>query len=319
MYATNHHISLGQISHQLQNHQNQITSSTSNNNNLLRLGSAPPKFEQNLISSPPLNHSSSFGHSIPSSSPFFNMSDISNQSFEEQQSQQGQFLNKQLHGLMHLPDLQGNTNTNNSNSSNLFNLMVHDQFNNMSSTQGTTLYINNNSSLSDHQVGFVNSMQHGQNMSSPHMSATALLQKASQIGSTNSTNNNKGSNNDHKSGDRDFVVSDHNNINATFGNRSSSIENDHDNNDLHGLINSIANGNTSSIFGNESNLNMRFGGSDKLTLDFLGVGGMVRNMSGGFSQSEQQRDMMNTSMVSLNHDLKSAHSSQHFGSSNILQ
>jgi len=85
------------------------------------------------------------------------------------------------------------------------------------------------------------------------------------------------------------------------------------------LINSIANGNTSSIFGNESNLNMRFGGSDKLTLDFLGVGGMVRNMSGGFSQSEQQRDMMNTNMASLNHDLKSAHSSQHFGSSNMLQ
>lgn len=332
-----------QISHLHQN-QNQTTA-TNNSHNILRLGSAT-KFEH-LI--PPLNNQSSL-QSMPSSA-FFNMSDTTNQAFEEQHQshQQGAFTSKQLHGLMQLPDLQGNNNnnttTNNNNpnnhpasvaapNSNLFNLSF---FPNNSSipdhqfNQGTTLYNtnnnnNNNPLSSDDQVGFFGNsilQQHAHQNMSPHMSATALLQKAAQIGS--STTATKGSSS--------LIRGMYNSSSTT------SMENDQQNhgighhNNLHGLMNSIANiGNTISIFdnvqGNESNNDLgRFHhnlGSDKLTLDFLGVGGMVKNMStGGFSQREQQQQQRVVAMSTMSSldphhdDLKPPQSSQHFGSSTM--
>ncbi|RDX66655.1 Protein indeterminate-domain 4, chloroplastic, partial [Mucuna pruriens] len=346
LFGTNHSsLSLSQVGTQLSQVHNQNQTAT-NNNSILRLGNvgAAPKFEH-LI--PPLNHSS-FGHSPQSmhSSAFF-ISDSTNQAFEEHQSHQGPlFSSKQLHGLMQLADLQRNNNNSGSSSvaapSNLFNLsffpssnsttIIPDSFNNINgSDQGTTtpppLYVNNNPAVSD-QVGssfsslFGNSIE---NVSFPHMSATALLQKAAQMGSTTTTNGSSsllggmcGSSNNNGSSKAD--------------------ENDHHHHNLHGLMNSIANGNTS-LFGNmqgnennlcgfhnmdesnsklPQNLNVNFGGSDKLTLDFLGVGGVVRNMSGGFSQREQQQQqrVMGT-MSSLNHDLKSAQSNLHFGRSTL--
>ncbi|OMO72651.1 hypothetical protein COLO4_27535 [Corchorus olitorius] len=130
------------------------------------------------------------------------------------------------------------------------------------------------------------------------------------------------------------------------------MEND---SNLQGLMNSLANGN-SSIFGggngghgqdgsfggfsgsgitldhhqqqssnasycnvNEAklhqNLAASIGGTDKLTLDFLGVGGVVRNMGGGgFSQ----RDQHGMNMSSLDPEVKSDQASQQFGSAKLL-
>ncbi|CAL0314839.1 unnamed protein product [Lupinus luteus] len=268
-------LNLYQVGAQISNLQNQNQATTTNS--ILSLDDAalaPPKYEH-IFS--PLHHHSSYGvlqspDSMPNSSAGFFLTDP-NQGFQDFQSyEQGTISsNKQLYGLMQLPDFQGNTNNNSffTNSNNGSGSIVADQFNNINNVegnQGTRLYTNNNSP--------------------PHISATALLQKAAQMSSTTIASSIGGA--------------------KSFGSDSrgegirSSMENDQHHH-LHGLMNSIGNGNNSiygNVKGNENNLGqfhkveepnklsqnlgVCFGESDKLTLDFLGVGGMVTNMNNRF-------------------------------------
>ncbi|KAL6187372.1 hypothetical protein ACLB2K_038771 [Fragaria x ananassa] len=354
-------------------------------NNMLRLGTTgaggAAKFEH-------LMHPSSFGQAQPmpnSSASFFS------QGFQDQQqSLNGSFAaNKSLHGLMQLHDLQSNTPSNNSPSStttaagSLFNLGFfsnnnsdHHQFSDGNGgSQGTTLFPNG---MTDH-IGsalpsslFGNSLQH-ENMTGAHMSATALLQKAAQMGSTTSTESSSllrglagSTSSNTRAGTKSIsgrqLVSSNSNVGGVSFSRESSSGGEHeqhmrsqqqqqvenDNRHLQGLImNSLANGNSTaaSIFGSSSadhhnnfgahgfangsttrvslmdqqqHNNTNFSNVDeaKLTLDFLGVGGIVRNMGGGGGGYEHR----GINMSSLDPELKSSQQpSQAYGGTSALQ
>ncbi|KAF8378863.1 hypothetical protein HHK36_030212 [Tetracentron sinense] len=275
----------------------------------------------------------------------------SNQDFHNEP----QFLlhNRPFHGLMQLPN---HKNTNNSSSeatataANLFNLsffsnssntsgiknnnnpnnnnshlpssgmLIPNQFiNGNGSSEGTTLFSGN--IMGDHMGSGVSSLyntsvQNGNGNVIPQMSATALLQKASQMGSTTSGNNTsllRGFSNSSSSGGSGGV--------NPFGVSSSSgheqetgfsglnanrilLEKHHHNRNLCDIDEAKL----------HQNLTVSMGVSDGLTRDFLGVGGMVTSMDGRFSQREQHQSI---EFSSLNSEIKSAAASRSFGSGNL--
>nr|ADQ43194.1 unknown [Schrenkiella parvula] len=177
------------------------------------------------------------------------------------------FMNQQ--GLIQF-DPVNNINFKNSTNNSFFNLGFFQENTKNSETSLPSLYSTD---------GLVHRREESLNASS-NVSATALLQKATQMGSITS--------NDPSGLFRGF---------ASSSNPSSVVVNDfgggqimgNDNNgNLQGLMNSLvavngggAGGSGGNIFDVHFGNNGNMSGSDKLTLDFLGVGGMVRNVNRG--------------------------------------
>ncbi|XVE91894.1 hypothetical protein REPUB_Repub01dG0050800 [Reevesia pubescens] len=248
---------------------------------------------------------------------------------EHHQPQQGLLgNNKSFQGLMQFPhtrnppsaanlcNLSFLSNSNNTSSINNSNnnvntadnnltssgLLISDHFNNENgagdgTNEASNLFSNNimGDQITSNIPSLFSSSVQNNNMV-PQMSATALLQKAAQMSSSTSNNN------------RASLIRNFGSSSSTGTKQPSNfggILGDSSGNNLHELMNSIASGNSSIFEGwsggvntysslekekQQQNLNFSLGGSDSLTRDFLGVGQIVRSMSGGggVSQREQQ-------------------------------
>ncbi|GMJ09639.1 indeterminate(ID)-domain 5, RAVEN [Hibiscus trionum] len=339
LYGSSNYMSLG-----LSQVGTQISSLQDHNNNqtgeILKLGgggSRSSQFDHLLQGSSSLSFRPQQQQQSMVSPPGFVMQE-SNQIFTQEHQPQPGFLgsNKSFQGLMQFPENNSNNTSNAPSTAGLFNLsflsnsgnnggadynltysgfIMSDNFNNDNGGNGgganeaSNLF--SNSSMSDQNTSnipslFSSSVQN--NNIVPQMSATALLQKAAQMGSTSSNKNNNNEDSLLKSfGTSPSTGTKTSNFGSIFGETTAG-------NNLHELMNSIASGN-SSIFGSsggvntfhtytnstsmehekpqtlppqqQQSLNVSGGGSDSLTRDFLGVGQIVRSVSGGATQQQQ--------------------------------
>ncbi|XP_072962934.1 protein indeterminate-domain 5, chloroplastic-like [Typha angustifolia] len=286
-------LGLSQLSSQLNSLQDQTTTHPSAD--LLRLGTAgngiPSHLDSAFRQPPPPPPSAAFFLGVSSQNDHYN---------GEAQAHHHSLLHSKplFHGLMQFPDFQSDTTT--PSSSNLFNLGF---FSNTSGASSNAIATNQNNHLLMHgnlvtdQIGggyslYNNSIQNDHSML-PQMSATALLQKAVEMGATTSG--------------RSSLLRDY--VNSSSGGDQTHMESE---TSMQNLMNSITNG-SSNIFGgfdpgfcNMDEIKFQnsipaasFKGSDGLTRDFLGVG--REQISHGMEMSSLDPEMkpaqMNTSFT----------------------
>ncbi|KAK1262305.1 Zinc finger protein MAGPIE [Acorus gramineus] len=315
-------LNLSHVTSQIPSMQDHTHTST----DLLRLGGGGggSQFDHLISSSNP----SSFRPPQPSSA--FYLSN-SNQDFhEEPQSHNSTLLqSKPFHGLMQLPDLQTNAsnsstsataatnlfnlnffsnssstsslnNNNNNNNNNGGHMLMHDQFGSSNGGgEAATLFAG--SLMGDHMgQGGVSSIFNTsvQNESTlPQMSATALLQKAAQMGAT--TSGNGGGSSLLRGFGSGAPPKPERPLPPPMSNETQ----------LQDLMNSLANGSSGIFNMEEARLHQNhnhlssMGGSDRLTRDFLGVGSIVRSIGGG---GLSQRDHHAIDIGSLDSEMNSA-------------